>query len=235
MESWSALLPKSEFLFLMLSSDLDGINLLIANQAKRMILCFHLKWFFFLSQIFRLKLLLPPQSCMNLWHCPKWLYLCRSNLPLQHALKYWNPCLGAAADADGEQPLPLSPGGIAARSARVLCCSAAGFALFQGCSRYQWWFRHQTPLAMQLRGNPGLAPHLTRAKIGWVWCDLVAFQLRWRFLILLPAFHWEIALVFSLTKTMKWEKYDFFSCWLRAFLLLTQVKLRQCAVVLSPD
>lgn len=43
MESWSALLPKSEFLFLMLSSDLDGINLLIANQAKRTILCFHLK------------------------------------------------------------------------------------------------------------------------------------------------------------------------------------------------
>lgn len=38
------------------------------------------------------------------------------------------------ADADGEQPLPLSPGGIAAW---VLCCSAAGFALFQGCTRFQ--------------------------------------------------------------------------------------------------
>lgn len=43
MELWSALLYKSEFLFLMLSSDLDGINLVIANQAKSMILCFYLK------------------------------------------------------------------------------------------------------------------------------------------------------------------------------------------------
>lgn len=45
MELWSALLYKSEFLFLVLSSDLDVINLVTANQAKRAILGFHIKLF----------------------------------------------------------------------------------------------------------------------------------------------------------------------------------------------
>lgn len=63
MESWSALLPKSEFLFLMLSSDLDGINLLIANQAKRTILCFHLKWFFLKSDISFKIIIATPVLC----------------------------------------------------------------------------------------------------------------------------------------------------------------------------
>lgn len=37
MELWSALLQNSEFPVLMLSGDLDGINLVIANQAKRIL------------------------------------------------------------------------------------------------------------------------------------------------------------------------------------------------------
>lgn len=45
MELLSALLYKSEFLFLMLSSDLDVINSFTANQAKRAILGFHFKLF----------------------------------------------------------------------------------------------------------------------------------------------------------------------------------------------
>lgn len=45
MDLWSALLYKSEFLFLTLSSDLDVINLFTVNQTRRAILGFHFKLF----------------------------------------------------------------------------------------------------------------------------------------------------------------------------------------------
>lgn len=81
MELWLALLYKSEFLFLMLGSDPDVTNLFTANQAERAILGFHFK-LFLVSPVFPLKLLLPPQSFMNLWHYLKRLSACRSNSPL---------------------------------------------------------------------------------------------------------------------------------------------------------